>query len=394
MSASPNPAANKSVLLALLGGTWPGATIAAADWTRIAAMAVDQRLEPLLAWHAERGGWPVPAAVAEAWNRSRRDSAMAVLSQQAALRLALARLGDAGIAAVALKGVALAWRHYPEAALRPMRDIDLLVAEDRAIQASQVLAMAGFVPETTDPATLRQALADDHQLPGQYHPALGVTIELHHRLGDPPQRRGYRVPQIDPAGVMARAVAVTCGGALVPCPAPQDLAAHLIIHALYGHRLDCGPLVLADLHFLAADHAVDWAALRDQAVRDGWARGLDLLLALVGRSFGPIPAALTHRPPPAVLDAAEAALMLDPEARGQAEALSDLTAAQSGPALRRALLRRLAPDRQVVAQEGGGRSALAFWPIWAVRRLARAIRRRGNGPDARAAAEVMRWIQA
>ena len=386
--------AEAHTLLALLGGDWPADGVPAQAWPTIATMAAAQRLEPLLAWHAERGGWPVPSQVAAAWNQARRAAALGVLSQQAALRLALARLGDAGIAAVALKGVALAWRHYPEAALRPMRDIDLLVAEDRAIEASQVLAAAGFVPETDDPATLRQALADDHQLPAQYHPGLGVTIELHHRLGDPPQRRGYRVPQIDPAGVMARAVAVECGGAMIPCPAPQDLAAHLIVHALYGHRLDCGPLVLADLHFLAADHAVDWAALRDQAVRDGWARGHDLLLALVERSFGSLPTALAHRPPTAVLDAAEAALMLDPEARGQAEALSDLTAAQSGPALRRALLRRLAPDRQVVAQEGGGRSALAFWPIWAVRRVARAIRRRGNGPDARAAAEVMRWIQA
>ena len=342
-----------------------------------------------LEWIEQRAG-----AVAATWHRARRDAAMAALSQQAALRLALAQLGDAGIAAVALKGVALAWRHYPEAALRPMRDIDLLVAEDRAIEASQILAAAGFVPETDDPPTLSRALADDHQLPAQYHPGLGVTIELHHRLGDPPQRRGYRVPQIDPAGVMARAVAVTCGGATVFCPAPQDLAAHMIVHALYGHRLDCRPLVLADLHFLATDRAVDWSALRDQAVRDGWARGHDLLLALVERSFGSLPTAPALRPPPAVLDAAEAALMLDPEARGQAEALSDLTAAQSGLALRRALLRRLAPDRQDVAQEGGGRSALAFWPIWALRRLTRAIRRRGNGPDARAAAEVMRWIQA
>ena len=386
--------AEAHTLLMLLGGNWPANGVPAKAWPATAAMAAAQRLEPLLAWQAERGGWTVPPAVAAAWRTARRDATYAALSQQAALRLALARLGEAGIAAVALKGVALAWRHYPEAALRPMRDIDLLVAEDRAIEASQVLAAAGFVPETDDPATLRQALADDHQLPAQYHPGLGVTIELHHRLGDPPQRRGYRVPQLAPAGVMARAVALECGGAMIPCPAPQDLAAHLIVHALYGHRLDCGPLVLADLHFLAADRAVDWAALRDQAVRDGWARGHDLLLALVERSFGSLPTALAHRPPTAVLDAAEAALMLDPEARGQAEALSDLTAAQSGPALRRALLRRLAPDRQVVAQEGGGRSALAFWPIWAVRRVARAIRRRGNGPDARAAAEVMRWIQA
>ena len=357
-------------------------------------MAADQRLEPLLAWHAERGAWPLPAAVGAAWHKARRDAAMAALSQQAALRLALAQLGEAGIAAVALKGVALAWRHYPEAALRPMRDLDLLVAEDRAIEASQVLAVAGFIPETTDSATLRQALADDHQLPAQYHPGLGVTIELHHRLGDPPQRRGYRIPQLDPAEVMARATAVECGGATILCPAPQDLAAHMIVHALYGHRLDCGPLVLADLHFLAADRAVDWAALRNDAENGGWGRGLDLLLALVERNFGALPAPVAQHPPQAVLAAAEAALLLDPAARGQAEALSELTAARSRSAWGRALLRRLAPDPQVVAQEGGGRSVLAFWPVWAMRRFSRAVGRRGRGADARAAADVMRWIQA
>lgn len=346
MAASPYQATNKSVLLALLGGTWPGATIASAEWRRIAAMAAAQRLEPLLVWQAERGGWILPEPVSAVWRKARRDAALAALAQQSALRLALARLDAAGIAAVALKGVALAWHHYPEAALRPMRDIDLLVAEDSAIEASRILAAAGFVAETDDPATLRQALADDHQLPAQYHPGLGVTIELHHRLGDPPQSRGYRVPQLDPVGVMARAVAVECGGATIRCPAPQDLAAHMIIHALYGHRLDCGPLVLADLHFLAADAAVDWAALRDDAERDGWGRGLDLLLALVARHFGALPAPLKQPPPLAVLAAAEAALLLDPEARGQAAALSDLTAAHSRAAWSRALGEQARPRRR------------------------------------------------
>ena len=357
-------------------------------------MASAQRLEPLLAWQAERGRWPVPDTIAAAWRAARREAAIAALAQQAALRLALAKLSDAGIAAVALKGVALAWRYYPEAALRPMRDLDLLVPEVRAIEAFAVLSAAGFAAETSDPAILRQALADDHQLPAQFHSALGVTIELHHRLGDPPQARGYRVPQIDPAGVLARAVPVACGGAMVPCPAPQDLAAHLIVHALYGHRLDCGPLVLADLHFLAVGDAVDWVALRDDADRGGWARGLDLLLALVERSFGPQPATLIHRPPPAVLAAAEAALLLDPSARGQALALSDFSAAQSAPALARAVLRRLTPDPQTVAEEGGGRSRLAFWPIWVVRRLTRFARHRSHASEARAAAQVMRWVQA
>ena len=95
-----------------------------------------------------------------------------------------------------------------------------------------------------------------------------------------------------------------------------------------------------------------------------------------------------------MLDAAESALLLDPAARGQAEALSDFTSARSVPALARAVLRRLAPDPQVVAQEGGGRSAVAFWPVWVVRRLTRSFGRRGLAPEARAAAEVMRWILA
>ena len=385
--------ADKRALLALLGGQWPAGGVPAGAWPAITAMAAAHRLEPLLAWQTERGGWPVPDAVAAPWHAARRHAALAALAQQAALRLALAALGEAGIAAVALKGVALAWRHYPEAALRPMRDIDLLVPEARAIEASRVLAAAGFAADADDAATLRQALADDHQLPAQHHAGLGVTIELHHRLSDPPQRRGYRVPQLDPAAMLARAVAVACGGATVPCPAPQDLVAHLIVHALYGHRLDCGPLVLADLHFLASDPAIDWSKLRDEAERGGWARGADLLLALTGRWFGALPAPLLQPPPPEVLAAAEAALLLDPAARGQAEALSDFTAARSPWALARALRRRLTPDSQIVAQEGGGRSARAFWPLWAVRRVLRALRRTTSG-DARSAAQVMRWVQA
>ena len=387
-------AAAQPALLALLGGAWPPSGVEAPYWPEIAAMAAAHRLEPLLSWQAERGDWPVPAAIAASWRDARRAAALAALAKQSALRLALAELAAADIAVVALKGVALAWRHYPEAALRPMRDLDLLVPEARAIEAFTLLSASGFLPDAADPATLRQALADDHQLPAQYHPGLGVTIELHHRLSDPPQRRGYRVPQLDPVGVLARAITVDCGGTVVPCPAPQDLAAHLIVHAIYGHRLDCGPLVLADIYFLAADRAVDWSALRAEAVRNGWARGLDLLLALVQRRFGPLPVALGDVPPAAVLDAAEAALLLDPMARGQAEALSDFSAAQSAFALARGLVRRLVPDAQVVAREGGGRARWLFWPVWLLRRLARSVRHRGHVSEVRAAARVIRWIEA
>ena len=121
----------KGMTLALLGGTWPDDPVDDASWRAIATLASQHRLEPLLAWNFERQRWPVPDFIAQAWRSARRDALYRALAQQAALRLVLDRLAKAGIAAVALKGVALAWRHYPEAALRPMRDIDLLVPEAR-----------------------------------------------------------------------------------------------------------------------------------------------------------------------------------------------------------------------------------------------------------------------
>jgi hypothetical protein len=386
--------AAKQALLALLGGRWPTGGVAPQQWPALGAMAAAHRLEPLLAWRASREGWPVPPDLARGWEAARRRAAVAALAQHASLRLALAELGAAAIPAVALKGVGLAWRSYPEPALRPMRDIDLLVPEARAKEAFTRLTQAGFAPEAADPASLAEALEHGHDLPAQRHRDLGGTIELHHRLSDPPHRRGYFTPQLAAGDVLARAAPVDCGGLLVPCPAPQDLAAHLIVHALYGHRFDCGPLVLADLHFLSAEPGIDWATLRAEATRQGWSRGFDLLLASTTLRFGPLPAVFDP-PPEDVLDAAGEALLPDLAARNTTLAAADIAAARSPWALGRALARRLRPDPHVVARESG-RSKLPFWPRWAARRLVRLGRGLADGRarrEASAAARVMRWVQ-
>ena len=86
------------------------------------------------------------------------------------------------------------------------------------------------------------------------------------------------------------------GGASVACPASQDLLAHLMVLALYGHRLDCGPLVLADIHFLLATREIDWGNFLGKAATQGWERGAALLLTLTARHFGPQPYFLPPRP--------------------------------------------------------------------------------------------------
>ena len=387
----------KHALLGMIGGRAPPAD---PDWPTIATMAAAHRLEPLLAWRADTGGWAVPEAVASAWNAARRGAALKTLGFQAALRLAGERLDAAGIGWVTLKGVALAWRDYPAPELRPMRDIDLLVARRDVLRAAEVLAAVGFVmpqaDERADAAAIAEALRQDKHLPPLEHAGLGVTLELHHALSDAPERHGYHLPQLDPETMLAGRTMLAIGGAAVACPASQDLLAHLMVHALYGHRLDCGPLVLADIHFLLATREIDWGGFVAKAAAQGWERGAALLLALTARHFGPQPYVLPA-PPEAILAAAQDALLADPATRDHAETLADLTAARSPAALAQAVRRRLRPDRQVVASEGAQTRSWTFWPVWAARRIARLGARLGNRRarrEARGAAAVIRWLQS
>jgi hypothetical protein len=397
MAPPPDPAraGTKRQLLSLLGGARPDRPIATDAAEAIAEMAVAHRLEPLLAWRIDQRDVTLPECLAAKWRAARRRAGLTALAQQAALRLAVARLAAAGMASVALKGVRLAWRDYPEPALRPMRDIDLLVAEGDLGRAAVILRQAGFLSEGDDPRAFAAALTHDKHLPPLHHAELGTTIELHHRLSDPPGRRGYRVPQLDPAVMLARAEPLAVGGATVFGPAADDLLAHLVTHALYGHRLDCGPLVLADIHFLATDPGLDWARFNAAAQGGGWSRAADLLLALTARWFGPLPATFAA-PPEATLAAAEDALLADPAGRAQAELAADLVAARSPRVFAAMVGRRLTPDPQVIASEGDGAPRGRFWAGWVIRRLARLGRRRFTRAtlgEARQAAAVIRWVE-
>jgi hypothetical protein len=388
----------KRTLLALLGGlpgrvqVWPDA----AGWEALDAMAAQHRLRPLLLSQARAAGnWPLPPEVLSRWEGANRDSALSSLRHKAALGDLAQFLGDAGLEFLALKGARLAWRDYPAPGLRPLRDIDLLVPESDVERAFAVLEAAGLVMNGGDEAAQAEALEHDKHLPPLWHARREVTVELHHRLTDPPARHGYHMPQIDPAAVIARAEPGE-GGILFP--APDDMLAHLIIHALYNHRLDCGPLVLADLHFLIRTGGIDWARFWQGAAAQQWTRGAVLLLNLTERHFGPhgapLPAGETA-PPAEVIAAAEEALLQDFDTRDHAEAVADILAARSAGALFATLAGRFRPSRQARAQEEAA-GASGSWLGWLGRRLGRLWGRLGNARanrEAAKAAAMLRWIQ-
>ena len=139
----------------------------------------------------------------------------------------------------------------------------------------------------------------------------GTIIELHARLSEPLGKLEYAMPELDAAGLLARAR--TLDGLLHPASA--DLLDHLVIHAIYGHRLDCGPLLLDDIRFLAARDPIDWTAFWTRARAGGWEAGARLVVELVRHYHGAqtIPAvpAEPAAPPAPVLRMAQKLLLQD-----------------------------------------------------------------------------------
>lgn len=297
-------------------------------------------------------------------------------------------LADNGFTALVLKGGWLAWHAYPDPAMRPLRDIDLLLREDQFAEAYRLLLASGYAPCEADDLPLDQIMAIDKSPQPLISPG-GMAFEPHLHAWFPQGRLDYFSPPLDDAGFFDRAVRGDDG---LLYPSPEDMLGHLVIHALYGHRLDCGPLLLSDVDALVSRHAVDWPQFWSRAEQGNWARAARLVLDLVQR----------HRAPPAldfsgcpvgttpvdVLAEAEELLLQDLETR-----LSAGVAASGPGALWRRVTRRvgrggLVSVRRDSTAEGG-------YLAWAARRLARTL---GDLADpavrrqSRQLAHLSRWL--
>jgi len=364
------------------------ARMTASDWNRLDAMAAQHRLQPRLhALHQENSS--APEAIRAAWRGEHRLSAMRAMVQQAELRECCAQLEAQGFAPLALKGAWLAWHAYPEAAQRPLRDLDLLLPPDRVVAAYDVLVASGHALDDELEFTIDEMVRMEKHLPALAAPR-GTRIELHHRMWEPDGRLDHSSPDADEDAVRARAVRIGSIG----YPAADDMLAHLIIHAAYSHRLDCGPLVLTDIHFLLQSVTIDGPALRVRAEREGWLAGASLLLALVARYHGGgmLEGFADAKPPATVVDAAPDLLLQDLATRKSAGfAAAALTA---GPAR---LLRRLRGRRESSTGESSQRDMRDDGGFigWAVSRLGRSLGDLAHGDvrrQSRDLARLSRWL--
>lgn len=229
--------------------------LSGADWDLFVEAAGRHGVAPLL-YHRLKTSHPngrVPAAVMERLHLAYLGSAARSMGLYDGLAKVLAALRRGDLPVIVLKGAHLAELVYSSRALRPMSDVDLLVAEKDLTRVETVLLGMGYTP-------LEQArvVSRDNKHFG-YRSAQGsLCVEVHWALAtstDP--------FEIDPAGHWQRARPAVIAGVEVAVLGPEDLLLHLCLHAC-EHSFDMGLKSLCDIDRVLDRYEgdIDWGLLQ------------------------------------------------------------------------------------------------------------------------------------
>lgn len=220
------------------------------DWTALPAQANAHGLGPLLYHHLKAAGVSIPQPVKRELQGLYLRHRHANQVRGRVLAEIVAAFEAAGLQALVLKGAALAHLVYPEPALRPMRDIDLLVRRAEARRAQQLLADLGFNAPVPAP---------EAPLPGKHLPnatrvveGLTISVELHHNCFNIGTPASLELDDLPASSLRACPVA----GVTARTLPPEEMLWHLCLHlTLIGQPFRL--IWLADIVGLAEHFAAD-----------------------------------------------------------------------------------------------------------------------------------------
>jgi len=292
---SPISPAGELVRLALLGQrphAEAGLAAAAArmnDWPQVVRLAQRNRVEAwlLAALDAADLRSAVPPEAWEAMRESVRVSAIRTLAMAPELEVVLQELRGRQIPAMVLKGPTLAERFYPDPALRPYGDIDLLVPLADHAAIAEVLGLLDYAVEEEHggPRAVQAGTAEFPYETKYVSNNTGLALDIHYdhfQLGLKP---------LDMEGVWRRAETRRLLGQDVLSPGLNDL---LLILAVHVHRHSFERLLwLKDIDLIVRREGarLDWRWLADRAAAEGISSSLASVLRLSRRVLAtPLPA--------------------------------------------------------------------------------------------------------
>ena len=264
------------------------AALSDANWETLCHMAGQHRLGPILHHQCQTLGkdWRIPDGVRSRWANAYRQSAIRALSFKKGMQELAALLESAGVSFAALKGSWLAQHAYPHPALRPMRDIDILVSPSAALLTFDLLAKSGYRRLPHDVAPVDHVFAHHKHLPALICPQSGRTVEVHTRLIEKLPKGELRHTIADTDALLQRRIWGDSREFKLPYLEPTDTLLHLIVHSACDHQFNNGPLILNDVAVILTRHKIDWIRFWRMADIAGWTRASELILELTRHYHG------------------------------------------------------------------------------------------------------------
>ncbi len=132
-------------------GALVAARRACGSWKRLARILKDERLAPMLAYRLRDRDFPADEEFKEGLRSLGPEVLAANLVRRKSFEAVRRTLASAGVPALPIKGIDVAFASYPSPACRPMTDVDVLVAPESYKAAGDVLRREGFVPLPDEP---------------------------------------------------------------------------------------------------------------------------------------------------------------------------------------------------------------------------------------------------
>ncbi len=275
------------LIRAMLASAGAGSTtnFSGNDWVEIDRIAAQHRLRPMLHNLLRMAGcdWQPPLEICKSWKHSYDKTFFRNLQCQAKLVEVTSLLNATSIDFAALKGAAL-WPLYGDPALRPVRDIDLLVSPDQAAAAQSALLASGCVLADSE-ANLTDYAQHKH-LAALFCPRRNVVIEIHTALADRKLQDDADDILFQVDRLLARKRYQRIGDVDVPMLAWPETLLHLIVHSVYDHQMNNGPLILADCLALFEADIVDTEKFWQLAQAAGRQKGVHLILETITQFSG------------------------------------------------------------------------------------------------------------
>lgn len=256
-------------------------SLKANDWESLLNIARQHRLQVILyEGLSELDDEFVPENIMARLKAVKKTILMRHLSQRLCQKKITEILEREQICHAFLKGLWLSQHIYPNPALRPMRDIDILVEPSRAIALFERLEGIGYKRYPGNVTPLEYAFSHAHHLPPLICPFSNNIIEIHTQLIRPEKALRPENPLANVEELLSRR-----GRAYVEDEGfyyldPTDTLLHLIVHAFDQHSFDNGPSVLIDLKHLLQKCQIDWEYFWGMAERGNWVNGCQLLFAM------------------------------------------------------------------------------------------------------------------